>query len=74
MASGAVAVTVVLILGNLFLTDICCVRATSMEAATLGRICRGRDVSFKNDTVHLNVGIGMGDCGEQSLCLRMERI
>ena len=74
MASSAVAVTVILIFGSLFLTDICCVRATGMEAAALGRICGGGDISFKNDTVHLNVGIGMGNSGEQGLCVRMERL
>ena len=72
MASGAVAVTVVLIFGNLFLTDICCVRATSMEAATLGRICRGGDISLEDYSVHLHVGIGMGDCGEERLRIGMQ--
>ena len=74
MASSAVAVTVILIFGSLFLTDICCVRATGMEAAALRRICGGGDISFKNDSAHLNVGLGMGDSGEQSLGIRMERI
>ena len=46
--------------------------ASCVEAAALGGICGGRNISLENDSVHLYVGIGMGDSGEQSLCIRME--
>ena len=72
MTSGAVAVAVILILGSLFLADVHSVRTASVEAAALGGICGGGYIALQDDSVHLDVGIGMGNSGEQSLCIRME--
>jgi len=46
MTSGAMSVAVILIFGSLFLADIHCVRATGMEAAALGGICGGRNITL----------------------------
>ena len=45
-----------------------------MEAAALGGICGRGNITLEDDTVHFHVGVGMGNCGEQSLCVGMEGI
>ena len=38
------------------------------------RICRIRHFTFKNDPIYDNVRIRLRYCGQQSLCIRMQRI
>ena len=45
-----------------------------MEAAALGRVHRGRNISVQHDTVHLHVGIGIGDRREECLRIRVQGV
>ena len=60
--------------GSLLLADILAHGAAGMELAALGRICRRGDAAFQHDAVHLEVGIGHGNRGEERLGVRMEGI
>ena len=52
--------------GNV-LTLFGCVRTSGVEAAALGRISGGGDITLKHYSVHLHVGVRLGDCREERL-------
>ena len=60
-------VTVILVLGCNLGTLRGGVGATGMEAASARRIRRRGNISLENDSVHLFVGVGVGDRGEERL-------
>ena len=67
MAGNEVTGLVFLVCRCNMLALLCRVGASGMESAALGRICRRRNIAVQNDTVHLYVGIGIGNCREERL-------
>ena len=49
------------------------VGTAGMEPAALGWIGRRGDIPLQDDAVHLLIGVGIGDGGEQRLGIRMQR-
>ena len=67
MTSYEVAGLVLSVLRCYVLALLCRVGASGVESTALRRIGGRRNISVKNDTVHLHVGIGVGYRREQSL-------
>ena len=63
----------ILLLGRYLLADSHAFFTTGMELTTFRRICRRRNASFQNDSIHLRLRIRNRNRGEQSLCIRMQR-
>ena len=59
--------------GNV-LTLFCSVRTSCVEQTSLRRISGGGNISLKNDSVHLHVGIRLGYSREERLCVGVKGI
>ena len=56
------------------LADVHALRATRVEFATLGRVCRRRNIPLEDNSLHLVIRVRNGNGGEQRLCVRVKRI
>ena len=55
-------------------TDFHTFLAAGMEFATRRGVRGGGDAPFQNDPLHLEVGVGYGNCRKQRLCIGMQGI
>ena len=74
MACGKVTGLILLVLGRNVLANLRRMRASRMEATALGGICGGGNISRQVDSLHLYVGVGIRNCGEKCLRVRVNRI
>ena len=51
-----------------------CNGATRMKFTSERRIGRRRNIAVQHDPLHFNVGVRVGHCGKERLCIRMQRI
>ena len=63
-----------LLLGLHGLAFFCAVFAACVELAAGGRIGRGRNGAFQDNPLHARIGIRDRDCGEERLCVGVERV
>lgn len=74
MASHEMPFFVFLILGRNVLTNLHCLRTTGVKFTTHRRVGRRRDIPFQDHPVYLYVGVGIGNCREQRVRVRVQRI
>ena len=74
MAGRKVAGLILTIGGRNILTLLSCMRASGVEAATRWGICGGGNIAIQNDSVHLNVGVRIGNRREECFGVRMDGI
>ena len=68
-----VPVSHILLLRSYLLADSHAFFTTGMELTAFRRICRRRNASFQDDSIHLRFRIRNRNRGEQSLRIRMQR-
>ena len=74
MARCKVSLLVFLIFRGDMLAYFLCVGATGMEAASLGGIGGRRNISLEDDTLHLLIGIRIGNRREQRLGIGVDGV